>query len=160
MGRTRLEDLFGEQNAPVFVPPAHAFNAAFLPLLAANGLRAISRKGPRPSPYAAPGLYQANAHVAPIRWSDPPSFAGEDAYVAQFVDHLRRRRMGQYDCDEATGLLTHHLSQDTHSLAFVSALVELVLAHPAARWLDVGTVFAPALTAAAARPGQWSNGNA
>jgi hypothetical protein len=152
-GRTRLAALFGRQLAPVFVPPGHVFDAAFLPLLAPNGLRAISRKGPRPSPFVAPGLYQANAHVAPIRWSNPPSFAGDNVYLGQFVEHLRLRRGGRCDAEEATGLLTHHLSQDARSLSFVSTLVEAVSSHAAARWVSPETVFAPALAPAASLGG-------
>lgn len=144
-GRTRLDRLFGTQAIPVFAPPWHGFDDGFLPVLRGNGLRAISRKGKRPATMAAPGVFQANAHVSPIKWTDPPSFDNEDRYLDQFVDHLRGRRLGECDREEATGLLTHHLVQDRRSFAFIARFVDLVSGHPSAAWLSARTVFAPAL---------------
>jgi hypothetical protein len=144
-GRARLDWLFGAQAIPVFVPPWHGFDDCFLSLLVGNGLSAISRKGPRPTNTAAPGVFQANAHVSPIRWTDPPSFEDDHRYLDQVVDHLRGRRLGHCDGEEATGLLTHHLVQDRRSFAFIGQFVELVSRHPSAAWLSARTVFAPAL---------------
>jgi hypothetical protein len=144
-GRARLDGLFGAQAIPVFVPSWHGFDDCFLPVLRENGLRAISRKGKRSSNLAAPGVFQANAHVSPIRWTDPPSFEDDDRYLDQFVDHLRGRRLGGLLREEATGLLTHHLVQDRRSFAFIGQFVELVSRHPSAAWLSARTVFAPAL---------------
>jgi D-arabinose 5-phosphate isomerase GutQ len=39
--------------------------------------------------------------------------------------------------------LTHHLVQDQATDEFLLRLLALTLAHPAARWLDAGEVFAP-----------------
>jgi hypothetical protein len=144
-GRERLADLFGAQALPVFAPPWHGFDACFLPILRQKGLTAISRKGPRASALAAEGLFQANAHISLIEWTDPPSFGEDDLYLDQVVDHLRNRRLGSYDRSEPTGLLTHHLVQDARSYTFIARLVELVSRHPAAAWLHGREVFAPAL---------------
>jgi hypothetical protein len=141
-GRAALSELFGDQALPVFAPPWHGFDESFLPLLPRNGLSGISRKGPRASAFAAPGLRQTNAHVSPIRWSTPPGFADDDAYLVQLVDHLRGRRKGHYDPDEPTGLLTHHLVQNAQSYAFIARLVELVGDHPSAAWLSARKFFA------------------
>jgi hypothetical protein len=142
-GRKRLVDLFGAQALPVFVPPWHGFDARFLPALRQNGLTAISRKGPRAGIFAMPHLFQVNVHISLIAWTDPPSFGEDDVYLAPVIDHLRGRRIGLYDQTEPTGLLTHHLVQDSRSYAFIARLVELVSRHPAARWLDGREVFAP-----------------
>lgn len=142
-GRRRLQSLFGAQALPVFSPPWHGFDDAYLPLLVASGVRAISRKGPRAARFAAPGLLQVNAHVAPILWStSPPSFRDDDTYLEQLLEHLRGRRLGRHDAGEPTGLLTHHLAQDARSYGFIERLAGLVRDHPAAAWLDPRTVFA------------------
>lgn len=142
-GHNLLATLFGAQAIPVFSPPWHGFDQRFLPLLRRSGLMAISRKGPRADAFAAEGLFQANAHVSPIRWSVPPSFGDDDLYLESIIDHLRGRRLGLYDRTEPTGLLTHHLVQDARSYAFMSRLGELVSQHPGAVWLDAREIFAP-----------------
>jgi hypothetical protein len=140
-GRRRLSDLFGEQAIAAFVPPWHMFDDCFLPLLSRNGLAWISRKGPRPSLYAAPDLLQVNAHVAPIRWSVPPDFDNEAESVLSILDHLRGRRTGQYDAHEPTGLLTHHLVQNARSYKFISRLITVTAKHPAGAWIGARDFF-------------------
>jgi hypothetical protein len=144
-GRGLLGALFGEQAIPVFVPPFHGFDDCFLPLLRRNGLIAISRKGPRSSAFAADGLLQTNAHVAPIRWSIPPSFEDDDVYLETAIDHLRGRRLGFHDPLEPTGLLTHHRDQNARSCDFIAQFVEIVSTHPAATWLSAREIFGPTL---------------
>lgn len=139
-GRAILSDRFGRQAIPVFVPPWHAFDHRFVPLLGSCGLAGISRKGPRQSRQTA-GLVQVNAHVSPITWSSPPSFAGDDAYLEQFVGHLEGRRLGRYDAAEPTGLLTHHLDQNDASFAFIARLAEVVGDHPGAAWVSTRGLF-------------------
>jgi hypothetical protein len=140
-GRRRLSDLFGEQAIAAFVPPWHMFDDRFLPLLPRNGLAWISRKGPRPSLYAASDLLQVNAHVAPIRWSIPPDFDDEAESVSSIVDHLRGRRIGRYDGDEPTGLLTHHLVQNARSYNFISRLIGVIAKHTAGAWVGARDFF-------------------
>jgi hypothetical protein len=152
-GRRVLTTLFGPQAIPVLAPPWHGFDACFLPLLRRNGLMGISRKGPRPAPFAAEGVVQTNAHVALIEWSIPPSFAGDDLYLDRIIDHLRGRRLGRYDTNEATGLLTHHLVQDDKSYAFIARLAAVVSGHRACLWMDATELFSrePAAHAATER---------
>lgn len=140
-GRRVLTALFGAQAIPVFAPPWHGFDARFLPLLRPNGLAGISRKGPRTSRFAAEGVLQANAHVAPIEWSAPPSFANDDLYLDQVVDHLRGRRLGTYDATEPTGLLTHHLAQNDESYGFIARLVAIISSHPGCSWMNAMNMF-------------------
>jgi len=141
-GRVRLEALFGPQFMPVFVPPWHAFDHKFLPLLPQNGLCWISRKGPRAEINVTNGLRQINVHVPLIAWSDPPSFNNEDFYLEKIVRHLRGRRLGLLDASEPTGLLTHHLVQNNPSYDFISKLIEKTSDNPAAAWLNPRKLFA------------------
>ena len=150
-GRQRLETLFGDRALPVFVPPFHGFHDRFLPLLGANGLTSISRNGPRRARLAA-GLLQVNAHVELIQWSDPPSFNGTAAALAKLVTHLRARREGDADAEEPTGILTHHLVQDSESYRFILKLIAVTQAHPAVRWLDAHEVFPRTRSDLAAQP--------
>lgn len=140
-GRSLLAEYFGAQSLPAFVPPWHGFDDRFLRLLPQNGITHLSRMGPRPSLLAAQDLVQVNAHVAPIRWTSPRSFGDEAEYLCKMIDHLRGRRTGRYDVTEPTGLLTHHLVQDTRSYKFVSELLNVILQHSAARWLDGKEIF-------------------
>jgi len=142
-GRAILEALFGSQALGVFVPPWHGFDAGFLSLLRSAGLTGFSRKGPRPSRFAAPGVVQANAHVSPIRWSDPPLFGDDTTYLEAIVEHLRGRRLGRYDRAEATGLLTHHLVQNEASYAFITRFAAIVCDHPRAAWVAARDIFGP-----------------
>jgi hypothetical protein len=139
-GRQRLKGLFGDRALPVFVPPFHGFHEGFLPLLASNGLRAISRNHARTAKSLA-GVMQVNTHVELIRWSDPPSFNGTAAALARLIAHLKARREGDADIEEPTGILTHHLVQDAESYAFIKELIVVTLAHPAIRWLDGHEIF-------------------
>lgn len=141
-GRRVLTELFGRQAIPVFAPPWHGFDACFLPLLRRNGITGISRKGPRAARFAPGGIAQSNVHVSAITWSKPPSFGDAGRYLDQIIDHLRGRRCGSYDPAEATGLLTHHLVQDSESYAFISRLVAIVAEHPAGVWMDAKKLFA------------------
>lgn len=140
-GRSTLAQLFGRQSLPIFVPPWHAFDPLFLPLLGANELVGLSRKGPRPARSTGEGVVLANAHVSPIVWSTPAGFANDDTYLAQIVDHLEGRRTGRYDRSEPTGLLTHHLDQTAESFHFIDRFAGVVCHHPGAMWCSAEQIF-------------------
>jgi len=139
-GFERLREVFDARSLPVFAPPWHGFDAAYLGLLAPAGLKAFSRRGARKSRVAA-GLVHANVHCVPIAWTEPPSFGADADYLAMILRHLEARRLGTGDADEPTGILTHHLVQDARSYEFLSRLCALIEAHPAAAWLGAGEVF-------------------
>ena len=120
-GRERLTSLFGRRALPVFVPPWHALDDRFLPLLDMNGLRAISLMGPRNQAKVGE-LLQVNPHVSPIIWTMPRSFGHVSSYVLDIVGHLASRRRGEVDDEEPTGLLTHHRMQNPASYAFIERL--------------------------------------
>jgi len=147
-GRARLTALFGASTLAVLAPPWNRFADVFLPLLAASGIRAISRINPRPPVWPAPGVFAANVHVDLVAWRGDRGFVGETAALGGLAGHLRARRCGGADRDEPTGILTHHLVQDEGTDAFLVRLLQLTLDHPAARWLDPGEVFAPAFAGA------------
>ena len=142
-GQRVLTGLFGSQAMPVFTPPWHAFDACFLPLLRRNSIIGISRRGPRAGPFARKGLLQANTHMVPVRWSDPPSFEDDGLYLAAAVEHLRGRRLGLHDPEEPTGLLTHHLVHNARCNDFIARFAEIVSTHRAATWLNAKVIFGP-----------------
>jgi hypothetical protein len=141
LGRNLLNEFFGAQAMPVFVPPYHGFDDRFLPLLLFNGITAISRKGPRLSRTTAGKLLQVNAHIAPIQWTVPPFFGEDEDYLTTIIDHLQGKRAERYDPAEPTGLLTHHLVQNERSYDFIARLIDAVSAHGAAEWLHPSDVF-------------------
>jgi hypothetical protein len=144
-GRARLAALFGARALAVLVPPWNHFAEAFLPLLAACGIAAISRVRPRRALWPAPGVSATNVHVDLVAWKGDRGFIGEAAALGGLVGHLQARRQGLVDGDEPTGILTHHLVQDETTGTFLGRLLASTAAHPAARWLSAGEVFAPGI---------------
>lgn len=143
-GRARLAALFAGQALAVLAPPWNRFDAAFLPLLAAAGIGAISCIKPRAARWPAPHVFAVNVHADLVDWRGGRGFVGEGAALGALLAHLRDRRLGRCDADEPTGILTHHLVQDEAADAFLTRLVALIRAHPAAHWLDPRVVFAAA----------------
>lgn len=149
-GRARLTALFGACALAVLAPPWNRFDEAFLPLLRAAGIAAISRAAPRRAAWPgwpAAGVYEADIHVDLVAWAENCGFIGEAAALGGLVGHLRARRCGAADGAEPTGILTHHLVQDEATEGFLGRLLAVTGTHPAARWLDAGEVFAPAFAA-------------
>jgi hypothetical protein len=144
-GRARLAALFGGTALAVLAPPWNRFDDRFLPLLAACGIGAISQAGPRRRRWPLPGVFAANIHVDLVDWAGGRGFIGEGAALARLVGHLQGRRLGVFDRAEPTGIMTHHRVQDRAAETFLDRLLALTLAHPAARWLAAGEVFAPGI---------------
>jgi len=144
-GRDRLAALFGTHVLPVLAPPWNRFAPCFLPLLAACGLRAISRLKPRHTPWPWPGIGETNVHIDLVAWATTRGFIGEQAALGGIIGHLQARRLGEVDAEEPTGILTHHLVQDDAADTFLRRLVATTKKHPATRWLDAAEVFADAL---------------
>jgi hypothetical protein len=144
-GRDRLIGLFGTRVLPVLAPPWNRFDSCFLPLLVAQGLKAISRLKPRRATWPAPGIAEVNVHVDLVAWAGNREFVGEDAALRGLVGHLRARRLSEVDAEEPTGILTHHLVLDEQTATFLHRLVAVTSAHPVTRWLDAAEVFADVL---------------
>ncbi len=153
-GRQRLQRIFGDRALPVLAPPWNRFAEKFLAPLAEAGLAGITALKPRRAAYPYPGVAQANVHVDLIAWRGNRGFIGEGLALGGLVAHLAARRCGRVDCDEPTGILTHHLVQDEATGAFLARLTRLTLAHPAAAWLTPDAVFAPAAGGSGARGSQ------
>jgi hypothetical protein len=141
-GRTRLGELFGAMALGVLAPPWNRFDDALLLLLPDCGIGAVSRVKPRLAAFPAPGVLAVNVHVDLVAWRGDRGFVGEEAALGGIVGHLRRRRLNRFDCDEPTGILTHHLVQDERTEAFLARLLAVTRSHRAARWLDARDVFA------------------
>jgi hypothetical protein len=148
-GRVRLSELFGASALAVLAPPWNRFDCRFLPLLAAAGIGAISQAGPRGCAWPMPGVFAANIHVDLVDWAGGGGFVGEAAALDLLVGHLRARRLGRLDSAEPTGIMTHHRVQDGVAEAFLDRLLAVTRAHPAARWLAAGEVFAPGIAGSA-----------
>jgi hypothetical protein len=148
-GRTRLLELFGTSVLAVLAPPWNRFDGRFLPLLAACGIGAISQAGPRREAWPAPGVFAANVQVDLVAWAADRAFVGEDAALALIVRHLRGRRLGLFEAAEPTGIMTHHRVHNGAAEAFLDRLFADTRAHPAARWLAAGEVFAPGIAGSA-----------
>jgi hypothetical protein len=151
-GRDRLAHLFdggGTVVLPVLVPPWNRIAPAAVRALPGLGFAGLSVYRARAAAAAAPGIAAVNVHADVIDWRGDRGFVGEAAALRLIVDHLRARRRGAVDGREPTGLLTHHLVHDDDTWRFTTDLVRRVAEHPAARWLDASTVFAPRQAAAA-----------
>lgn len=141
-GSQRLKAFFGTRALPVLAPPWNRIAEALLPRLPALGFAALSTYGARRALSPAPGLVQINAHIDLIDWRGSGTFVGTGAALAQIVTHLARRRRGEVDAVEPTGLLTHHLKHDGSAEAFLGALIDRLGRHEAVRWLALGDAFA------------------
>lgn len=127
-GRERMSRLFGDRFWPVFAPPWHGFDDKFLPLLAQSGLWSISRRGPRTGAAKAAKIFEGNVHSGVLKWP-------------RLIEHLRGRRLGTYDVDEPTGLLTHHYREDSQSYDFIERFADVIDTHKAAKWLSASEIF-------------------
>jgi hypothetical protein len=137
-GWHRLKALFGPRALPVLAPPWNRIADGLVPELPAVGFAALSTYGPRRTAYPAPGLAQINAHIDLIDWQGSRRFVGTEAALGAIVGHLARRRRGEIDAEEPTGLLTHHLQHDSATVDFLAALLTRLRRHEAVRWLALG----------------------
>ena len=106
-------------STPLLVPPWNRIDPRVIARLPAAGYVALSTFGPRPAPWAAPGVVQCNTHVDLIAWRQDRAFIGADRAIERTVAHLRARREGHVDSVEPTGILTHHLDFDDAAWAFL-----------------------------------------
>ncbi len=146
-GRDVLSGMAGARFLPVMVPPWNRADPGVVAALPGLGFTAISGHGARPWRPAGPILVPAavpqpvNIHLDPIDWHGTGGFRGEAAVIGETVAHLARRRTGQADPDEPTGLMTHHLNHDEAGWAFLDRFLAEIAAHPAASWLSGDHLF-------------------
>lgn len=132
-GRKRLEDLFGDQFVPIFVPPWNRISKILAAEIADLGFVGLSTFGARTENAATA---QLNCHVDIIDWRGRRDFVGTEAAVGQIVQHLAMRRNGATVGVEPTGLMTHHLDHDAGCWQFVQDFRKAVDNHPAAAWVS------------------------
>lgn len=111
-GRTRLQELFGDRVAPMFVPPWNRIAPEVVAGLAKAGFDAVSMYNPRKTAMAAPGVTQINTHIDPIFWRGHRGLLDVETLMSQITTLLQDRRKGLTDNQEPLGYLTHHLVHD------------------------------------------------
>jgi len=126
----KLQDLFGDQLQPLFVPPWNRINPDLGQHLVAIGYDALSTDGPRKSRLAAPNLIQINTHLDPISWRGDRSLVSPEALISQTIKLMQDRRLGRTDNTEPFGFLTHHLVHDAAIWAFVKQFLTIMLMGP------------------------------
>ena len=132
--QNRMQELFGDDLLPIFVPPWNRLDDGLLPVLADAGYVGVSTYLPRDNRIAAPGLVQINTHIDPIFWRGTRSLVPPDTLIADITKLLQDRRKGLTDPQEPLGFLTHHLVHDEDIWGFTHACL--------ARLLDGGAVSA------------------
>jgi hypothetical protein len=140
-GRMTLAD----RNAgalPVLTPPWNRIAGELLARLSSAGFTGISAYQARHAREPTPGLVQINTHIDIIDWRGTRGFVGEAAALDLCVSHLGRRRRGEVDSDEPTGLLTHHADHDAASWRFIERYVRATRDHPAVAWPLIAEIFA------------------
>lgn len=142
-GLARLDSVFGPRALPVLVPPWNRLVPGLVPLLPEIGYRGLSTYGARTRAEPVANLAQVNTHVDIVDWRGTRGFLGDDAVLAGAVEFLSRRRTGEADADEPTGVLSHHLVHDEECWAFLRRFTALVESHRAARWRAPAELFRP-----------------
>ncbi|MBK3736901.1 hypothetical protein GAY29_28255 [Azospirillum brasilense] len=139
-GRSLLERRFGPRALPVLVPPWNRVAPGVVAALPGAGFAGLSVFGPRR--VSTVNMMCVNTHLDPVAWKDGKRFLGDTESLGMAVAHLRARRRGAVDAEEAAGLLTHHLAMDGETWAFTARFLNVTRRHPAARWLPADTLFA------------------
>ncbi|MFT6559030.1 polysaccharide deacetylase family protein [Sneathiella sp.] len=134
-GKSRMEELFGDQFLPVFVPPWNRITSRLLGPLAEAGFVGLSRYKARENAVHSGGLVEINTHVDPIFWRGNRSALDEKEVLALVIRHLQARRSGGVDALEPTGLLTHHLVHDEAIWEITFKLLSFLNSHKAVRWM-------------------------
>ena len=142
-GGARMAALFGTKWLPVLVPPWNRIAPEVVAQLGTLGYIGLSAATPRAAPFAAPGVFQVNAHVDIMRWDAPRGFLGSGQALKRLIGFLRARRAGDADPGEPTGLLTHHLAHDEGAWEFLDQLLTALNRHPAVDFIHSRAVFTP-----------------
>ena len=132
-----LHRAFGDKFLPVLVPPWTRFSDKLTPFLSQIGLKAYSGEGVRPQKKNSNGIQIIHAHCDPIRWKQNARFKGIERVAGDFADHLKKRRLGQCDPTEPTGLCTHHMDHSPELWAFLPEFLQLTGNHPAVKWIGL-----------------------
>lgn len=123
----KMENCFGQDFLPIFVPPWNRIDPALVPRLSQMGYIGLSTFTPRAARHAAPDLVQINTHLDPIFWKGHRSLADPESLIQQCVTLLRDRRKGRSDGSEPFGFLTHHLVHDDAIWRFTERFLDRML---------------------------------
>lgn len=140
-GRQILQQLFDALFISVVIPPWNRLDGALLQPIADRGFRGISLFGARTKVSVGKHCTVINAHCDPVKWKSGPRFTGESKALDQLISQLESRRQGLVDAAEPTGVLTHHIVLDEAGWDFCARLINVVNAHPAAKWLAIPDLF-------------------
>jgi hypothetical protein len=105
-GLERMQDLFGAQLVPMFVPPWNRIDPSVVSALKSVGYAGLSTFGPRNN---NPDITQINTHIDPIFWRGHRGLVDPAVLIDQTVATLDARRTSAQDPIEPMGYLTHHL---------------------------------------------------
>lgn len=130
LGQDRMSELFGSRFKPMLVPPWNRISPTLVTHLASMGFEAVSTFLPRKTRFAAPDLVEINTHLDPINWHGGRSLIASDTLVAQTVELMQDRRLGNTDKTEPLGLLTHHLIHDIEIWEFVIQFLTIMRSGP------------------------------
>lgn len=137
-GNRILKEALAPWLLPVLVPPWNVIGASVISMLPQIGLNALSAAGPRKSRFTEDEVEVQNIHFEPLFWpGGSAQFMGTAAVLGAMIAHLRGRRTGLFDPDEATGFGTHHLQNDDASWAFTERVLEEIANHRAASWIGL-----------------------
>jgi len=123
-GVERISGGFGAAFRPVFVPPWNRISDGVIAMLPEVGYGAVSVFNARRTGF------EINTHIDPIDWRGTRSCVAPERLIAQTVEVLKARRLGQEDADEPLGFLTHHLVHDAAIWEFSEAFLREILAGP------------------------------
>jgi predicted glycosyltransferase len=140
-GYEQMHRIFADQFVPVLVPPWNRIDKRSYAALVKAGFTGLSSMWARNSACPEAGLLEVNTHLDPVNWRADRGFIGEVHAIDTILRHLRARRTGLKDCEEPTGILTHHLAQDEAVWEFVEKLISVLIVHPAVKWLDAAGIW-------------------
>jgi hypothetical protein len=140
-GRAIMQGAFGAQFLPVVAAPWNHIDSQLMPGLRERGYLGVSSYGERPLFPPLRGFVEANIHFDLSNWKHGARFRGGPAALEMIVGHLRRRRLGEAEMAEPTGIVTHHAALDETSWHFMAELLGFVSRHPAAVWLSPKEIF-------------------
>jgi hypothetical protein len=119
----------------VFVPPWNRVSPNVTAELLAREYTAVSTFTPR----TAQGMI--NAHADIIDWRRHRGFAGDEKALENILLHLRGKRLGEFDQDEPTGLLSHHLDHDDGCWTFIDTFLGWTQDQQAVEWVSGDQLF-------------------
>lgn len=115
-GKARIDAMFGDLAAPIFIPPWNRMMPELAKPLATLGFEAFSAYAQR-TPSVEP-LVRLDALIDPIEWRGSRSAVSPDPLIRHVAELL--------ESDAPIGLMTHHLVHDDSIWELTGAVVRRV----------------------------------